>query len=167
MRLRQKASSMLIKKYLDQDSVKALDAYCSQDGHFYRQATGRNNWYFYLHEQADLPELFKEIRARITDTLRAGWKVQPILLDLLCELTDGGWVHAHTDATERGFQHIRYNILLSKPKEGGMLLHDGKRILMEEGDMYVLDTALRHGVTTMKGDKPYRLLSYGFLIPTS
>jgi hypothetical protein len=69
-----------------------------------------------------------------------------------------GYISPHKDWVEKGLKVVNLNILLKKPKEGGIILHDNKQVLMKENDMYELDASLLHGVSTVKEGKYYSLV---------
>ena len=90
---------------------------------------------------------------------------EPIYKDFCGFITDGGAIHEHTDANKNGLIHTRFNVMISKPIEGGIPIQDGKQILVEEGDVWRCDAGLiKHSCTEVKGNKPRIVLSFGFLL---
>lgn len=79
---------------------------------------------------------------------------------------DGAFTQRHKDKTEPGFVHVRANIMLKKPPEGGDIFIDDEVINVEEKDLWIILTNLEeHGSTPIKGGD--RLIySFGSLIPT-
>jgi uncharacterized protein YegP (UPF0339 family) len=61
-----------------------------------------------------------------------------------------GYISVHTDE-----KIINLNILLQKPKEGGFILHGNNKVIMQEKDMYLLDTSIKHGISTIKSNDEY------------
>ena len=72
------------------------------------------------------------------------------------------WVSAHKDWVEKNKQVNNFNILLQKPQNGGIILHDKSQVLLDEGDAYILDASLIHGITTVKGNKDFYSLLLWF-----
>ena len=89
---------------------------------------------------------------------------EPQLKDFYFEIHPNGYINTHTDGVYEGYKHLRCNILLQKPKEGGVIIEDGVAINMDVGDMFVLKTWLPHSVTTVKSNIKYKSFVFGFLI---
>lgn len=90
---------------------------------------------------------------------------EPKFKDLCGFITTGGAIHPHQDPDHNGKQHIRFNVMVSKPESGGMPVQDGVEMPVEEGDVWRCDASrVRHWCTPVVGSKPRIVLSYGFLI---
>jgi hypothetical protein len=70
----------------------------------------------------------------------------------------------HQDTTvDNDFIHNRYNILLSKAEEGGLNVHDGEEMDVEERAMWLCEASEKlHGTTRVLSEKPRIILSIGF-----
>jgi hypothetical protein len=90
---------------------------------------------------------------------------EPMFKDLCGYITDGGAVHPHSDPDHNGKQHVRFNVMVSKPEAGGVPVQDGVEIAVQEGDVWRCDASrVTHWCTPVVGSKPRIVLSYGFLI---
>lgn len=77
----------------------------------------------------------------------------------------GAFTHIHQDSAPKDFAHVRCNVMLKKPKEGGDPIIDGEILKVEEGDLWIVFSSLElHGSTPIS--EPYRIIkSFGALIP--
>ena len=73
-----------------------------------------------------------------------------------------GWIAAHKDWVEMNKQVDNFNILLQKPKKGGLILHGTSQVLLNNGDAYILDASILHGITTVESDDDYYSLVLWF-----
>lgn len=73
-----------------------------------------------------------------------------------------GWVSAHVDGLERNLQVMNFNILLQKPKQGGIILHNNSKVIMEEKDLYIVDASILHGLSSIKSNDEYYSLVLWF-----
>lgn len=79
----------------------------------------------------------------------------------------GAFTHLHKDFAPENYAHVRCNVLLEKPKSGGMPIIDGKVLDIDVGDMWIVLASLElHGSTPISG--PNRIIkSFGGLVPLS
>jgi hypothetical protein len=81
-----------------------------------------------------------------------------------CNLA-GGFVHPHIDKAPPGKWHIRCNLMLSKPLEGGVPIIENKLIELQEGDLWAfIPSQLRHWSSQVEGERKRFICSYGFLV---
>jgi hypothetical protein len=80
---------------------------------------------------------------------------------------DGAHTHMHKDPAPDGFDHVRCNVLIKKPIEGGMPVIDREVLDVDVGDLWlVIATREMHGSTPIKG--PERVIkSFGGLVAKS
>ena len=77
---------------------------------------------------------------------------------------DGAFVHEHQDKNEDGLAHVRVNVMLKKPRQGGNPILGGKELNIEEGDIWLCRAgAERHASTPIYGGERL-ILSYGGLV---
>lgn len=80
---------------------------------------------------------------------------------------DGAYVHEHLDPSELGFEHVRCNLMLKKPKVGGNPVIDGEEIDVPEGALWLCISSLeKHGSTPIIGGERL-IFSFGGLVPTA
>lgn len=90
---------------------------------------------------------------------------EPMFQDMCGFITNGGAIHPHRDQDHNGKQHVRFNVMVSKPESGGIPVQDGKEIGVEEGVVWRCDASrVMHWCTPVVGSKPRIVLSYGFLL---
>jgi len=78
------------------------------------------------------------------------------------KIKPNGWISAHKDWVEKNKQVNNFNVLLQKPKSGGIILHNKSQVLLNVGDAYILDASILHGVTTVKGNMNFYSLLLWF-----
>lgn len=107
-----------------------------------------------------------EVRKQIITAFNLEGKQQePLYKDFCGFITEGGFVHKHKDPNKNGLVHTRFNVLVSKPNEGGKVFIDNKEVVVEEGGVWVCKAGLyEHWTTPVIGDKPRIVLSFGFLL---
>lgn len=76
----------------------------------------------------------------------------------------GAFTHLHKDTAPDNYVHVRCNVLLEKPKSGGMPIIDGKVFEVSVGDMWLVFASLEfHGSTPISS--PFRVIkSFGGLV---
>jgi hypothetical protein len=112
------------------------------------------------------PEEVWAIKKQIMDTYNLNEaKQEPLFKDYCGYITEGGAIHQHTDPNEGNLIHTRFNVMVSKPLEGGEPIQNSVVIDVKEGDVWRCDAGLvKHWCTTVVGSKPRIVLSFGFLI---
>jgi len=111
------------------------------------------------------PEVW-EIRQKIFDENGLhGLDIEPMFQDFCGFITSGGAIHPHQDSDHNGKKHVRFNVMVSKPEQGGVPVQNGLEIAVEEGGVWRCDSsAVQHWCTEVVGSKPRIVLSYGVLI---
>jgi hypothetical protein len=112
-------------------------------------------------------ELVKRIKDRIIEIEKIkNWKEEPYFNDAIGINEEGGSIHTHIDPNDADYIHIRYNIILSYPLEGGHSIYNGKiNVLKEKLVWRCVAGKVLHGSTPVIGIKPRITLTLGFLIP--
>ena len=83
---------------------------------------------------------------------------------------EGHQVHEHQDPAMMGqdYIHTRFNVLISKPEEGGMPILDGKELKVEELQVWMcFASEYLHSTTKVVGKKDRIMLSFGYDIHRS
>jgi hypothetical protein len=117
-------------------------------------------------EQFQPPAEVWEIKREIVEAHGLHDAVQePIYKDFCGFITAGGAIHPHQDNDHGGRQHVRFNVMVSRPEAGGAPVQDGVEMAVEEGDVWRCNASrVRHWCTPVVGPKPRIVLSYGFLL---
>lgn len=80
---------------------------------------------------------------------------------------DAAAVHLHKDPAPKGFHHVRCNIAIEMPSQGGHPILDGKTIEIESGDIWICFASIEaHSSTPIKGGQRVTL-SLGALVEQS
>jgi hypothetical protein len=112
-------------------------------------------------------ELVKKIKDRVIEIEQIkDWKEEPYFNDAIGINEEGGSIHTHTDPNELGFVHVRYNLILSYPLDGGHSIYNGKMNILKEKMVWrCVAGKVPHSSTAVIGKKPRVTLTMGFLIP--
>lgn len=126
---------------------------------------GRGRQFGILQDLKAPPEAW-EIKRQIVESFGLRDAAQePVYKDFCGYITDGRAIQPHQDCDHNGKQHVRYNILVSKPIAGGMPVQGGVELEVGEGDVWRCDASrVQHWCTPVVGVKPRIVLSFGFLI---
>jgi hypothetical protein len=77
----------------------------------------------------------------------------------------GSFTHTHIDTAPDGLVHVRCNVLLEKPAEGGMPVIDGEVLDVDVGDLWIVLASMEeHGSTPISSPKRV-IKSFGGLVP--
>jgi len=92
-------------------------------------------------------------------------KQEPMFKDFCGFITEGGAIHPHKDPNDGSLVHTRFNVMISKPIEGGEPIQNGVVVKVNEGDVWRCDAGIvKHWCSPVVGGKPRIVLSYGFLL---
>jgi hypothetical protein len=77
---------------------------------------------------------------------------------------DGAFVHQHKDGAPEGYHHVRCNIALEMPEEGGCPILDEKTVTVSKGDIWICFASIeRHSSTPIRNGQRL-VLSLGSLV---
>jgi hypothetical protein len=136
----------------------------AQESHTAFRPNGFGRQYGVLQELTP-PDAVWEIKQQIVEAYGLhDAEQEPMFKDFCGVITDGGAIHPHQDQDANGKQHVRFNVMVSKPLAGGMPVQDRTEMAVDEGDVWRCDASrVRHWCTPVQGAKPRIVLSYGFL----
>lgn len=111
-------------------------------------------------------KIVESIKKRIIDIENIDeWELDPTFKDAIGINREGGAIHTHIDPNIDGHTHVRYNVLLSCPEEGGDSIYDNKiNKLVEKMVWRCVAGVVEHGSTPVVGKKPRVTLTLGFQI---
>lgn len=135
--------------------------------YFKKNYNGPHRFYFIIQEShLEIPELFFNIKERILKNENINsYELEPVYKDMITFITNGGFIHKHTDPTPNGYDQIRFNLLLSKPTKGGEPIYDGNVLSVEERDYFKYYVNIKeHSTNVVIGCKPRITISYGILV---
>lgn len=120
-----------------------------------------------LDENLNPPDIFFDIKKRILsqENIVDNYINDSTYGDYIGFITDGGKIHYHNDPTITGYDHVRFNLFLSVPEEGGFPIYNGITIPVKVGD-YVKCNASKeyHECQMVKGNTPRIVISYGIYL---
>lgn len=111
-------------------------------------------------------ELVSTIKKRIVEIENIeDWILDPTFQDAIGINKKGGAIHKHTDPNIDGYTHVRYNVILQYPKEGGDSIYNGKINKLQENMVWrCVAGKVEHGSNPVIGDTPRITLTLGFQI---
>ncbi len=159
------------REFLSIDEHAALLGWAEQrfsQGHLIPNAMGRHRYYKrYEENDHEVPDLFWNVRSRAVATFGVSdFEDEPGFKCFLGCNTEGGTVHRHTDPSPPDKHHVRINLMISKPRNGGEPIIDGKVLDVEERDLWCFfPTVLPHESSPVVGNRNRMVISIGILVP--
>lgn len=128
---------------------------------------GYNKWRGLLYKLTDIPKCLYEIKNKIIELENLhDYLIKPDLNDYIDYMIEGAYVNNNTTNNSNGLVHVRYNVFIQLPDEGGHHIYARQKIFLEERMYVACKSGLdNHNMTTINGDKESIILSFGFLIP--
>ncbi len=84
---------------------------------------------------------------------------------LMNHYKEDAFTHIHQDESQEGHIHVRANVMLKKPEEGGDIIIDDNTYQIEVNDLWlVLASMEKHGSTPIKNGERL-LFSFGASVP--
>lgn len=155
---------MILTSFIDNKQISELNDCLNKIRHLESQANGELARFTLLSRLNELPICVNDIRNKCL-SITGHCLREPMFQDFLIRILPNGFVNIHTDSSRDGYKHIRFNILLQKPLDGGNIIFDRQKIEQNVGDCFVLDASIEHGVSKVRGNISYRSIVFGFLIP--
>jgi hypothetical protein len=123
---------------------------------------------FILEDDLDFPyDTIQNIRNRIVEIEGLkNFKEPRRVKNFFAEYGKDSECVLHRDPVfEKDFNHVRYNLMLSKPDSGGQTIHGNDFLDIDERVLWKCFSGdLRHGSSLVMGYKPRSIISMGFLI---
>jgi hypothetical protein len=120
-----------------------------------------------LHDIENSPlDIVDIIKKRIIEVENIkDWVLDPTFKDAIGINRKGGAIHQHTDPNLDGYTHVRYNVILQYPEEGGDSIYNGKINKLQENMVWrCVAGRVVHGSTPVVGNKTRITLTLGFQI---
>jgi len=130
-------------------------------------ANGYNRYKKHLDFFPNVPSVFDEVKQRIIKKENLyGYRQEPIFRDSIAYMLDGGKLHLHKDPNRDGLIHVRFNVYVQIPEQGGYPIYGNKLCTLTERT-YICCVAGRdfHECSQVVGKRERIMISYGFLIP--
>jgi hypothetical protein len=111
-------------------------------------------------------DIVKKIKDRVIETEKINdWILDPRFEDAIGINREGGSIHQHVDSNVDGYTHVRYNVILSYPEQGGHSVYNGKINELKERMVWrCVAGKIKHGSTPVIGEKPRITLTLGFQV---
>ena len=122
---------------------------------------------FYMFDKNTLPAFIKGIKDQIElhYKIPKGSHQEPCYKDFIGYITNGGQIHRHKDPNKGDLMHTRFNILISKPLDGGNPIINEKILNVSESESWVCVAGkYEHFCQKVLGEKPRIVLSFGYLL---
>lgn len=112
------------------------------------------------------PPAFEAARLRLQRVLPFKEIVrEPMFGWYLSSIGEGGAVHQHMDPAPPGHRHLRCNVFVQLPDEGGFPIIDGRvQPVAERCFLCFFPSSLMHGSQPVAGPRRRVLCSYGYLV---
>jgi hypothetical protein len=135
----------------------------------YFKSTGYNRWFQFLQCFDDLPPCIWDIKQKIIQKENLyGYEREPILMDSIGYMIDGGQLHLHTDPNPLNSDliHTRFNVYVQLPTKGGFPIYNGSTLKLKERTYICCKSGIDlHCCEKVEGDRARIIISFGFLIP--
>jgi len=129
--------------------------------------TNGEHRFFSRVEKLKENELINELQTRLCTLIGVDYIEEPVLKTYLSFIEAGGFVHKHVDTynLQEGYGHIRCNIMLNKPDDGGNPIIEEETIMVGNGDAWYFRPDLyEHYTDVVGGESPRIIISIGVLI---
>lgn len=111
-------------------------------------------------------DLIQNIKQRVVDIESIEeWIPEPMFSDYIGYVSAGGAIHLHKDKNQLGYVHVRYNVILSWPEQGGESIYGDSINTFKEKTVWRCEAGnVPHASKAVEGDRPRITLSLGFMI---
>jgi len=149
------------------EQLLLLDWTFKNEHKFIPNCLGPYRKYYPFDNDQETPSLFFEIKERIIKKEKIKkWYPEPDIGNYIGWISNGGVIHRHIDSNPDYGNHIRYNLFLSVPNEGGYPIYNNQVIPVKESQYIRCNSGLYfHESQKVIGDKPRIVISYGFILP--
>lgn len=130
------------------------------------KVTGFNRWRCILENAPSYPDCIDEIKERIIfkESLE-DYQQEPLYKDAIGYQTDGGQLHEHIDKNVGDLIHVRFNVYVQLPYEGGYPVYGNNLYKLKERTYICCRAGIdHHYATQVRGTRERVILSFGFLM---
>ena len=137
------------------------------EGQLITNVAGPHRYHRNSAELAEVPPEFGAVLRAMEERFGlVGAQVEPLFGHMVALQEPGAYVHMHRDPAVPGLRHVRMNLMLQVPDEGGMPIIDGVEVPIAPGQAWVFRPyKYVHGTTLIWGARPRVNLSFGWLVP--
>ena len=143
----------------------------TRNNYQYFTCTGKNKndprYRQFLDFFGEIPPIFYEIKNRIMDKEDLHkYQQEPLFRDSIAYAQHGSQLHRHTDPNRFGLIHVRFNVYVQLPYQGGTPVYGDTNIYLKERTYVCCRSGLdSHHAEKVIGERERIVISYGFLIP--
>jgi hypothetical protein len=125
--------------------------------------------YTLIDSDTEIHPLVHTIRKRIEE--KEGltpYSREEKIKDFMAIISPGGYIYKHTDPNnyDKKLLHIRFNVFISTPKEGGKTYYAGQEVETKEKCYVLCRSGIDEHWTEPSDDDNYRIsFSFGYLLP--
>jgi hypothetical protein len=132
-------------------------------------ANGADRAYLKTQLLPERPALYRQICERIERRLAlSGFEQEPMFGWYLSIIDRGGAVHSHLDPVDSRRRHLRCNLFVQLPDQGGYPIIQGKTYPVANGDLLAFfPSERRHRSEGVQGTLSRIICSFGYLTPLS
>jgi hypothetical protein len=151
---------------LDEDEQKIIVDWVKKNYKTFKP-TGYHRGMNSLQNYSDVPECIWNIKQRIVE--KEGLeneKQDPFFKDAVGYMWEGGSLHKHTDPNIENLIHVRYNVYVQIPYEGGIPVYNNIRCNLKERTYICCRSGIDyHWCEKVIGERERIVLSFGFMLP--
>jgi hypothetical protein len=150
----------------EEERIFLLNWISENEHKFFSNDFGPHRKVHFFDFNSEAPSLLYEIKDRIIERENIKkWYPEPMLGNYIGWISNGGFIQRHTDPNPKDGDHIRYNLFLSVPHQGGLPIYSDKIISVKDRDYIRCNSGLEfHQSQIVVGDKPRIVISYGFIL---
>ena len=129
---------------------------------------GPGRTYEKVNALPETPAIYHEVRHRLQDMLGLERDIapEPMFGWYLSVISEGGNVHPHRDPTTEGKRHLRCNLFLQLPRQGGLPIIERRPVTVEPRSLLAFYPSERwHSSQRVIGNLRRIILSFGYLVP--
>ena len=158
------------KDFIENEGKDSILNWVQNNEHlFQKNVNGENRKFYRIKNDCEIYNFVWDLKKQIIELEKIkDWKEEPIYSDFIGINYKGGYIQSHTDKNEEDYTHLRWNLILSYPLEGGHSIYDGVTNILEENMIWRCVAGKHtHASSPVFGDKPRITLSLGFLVNNS
>ena len=128
---------------------------------------------FKIKKTNNIPSCIDKIKSKCINVTKEyfsnAFRADNVFDDFILNIKTNGWIEEHIDVVDSKITNvykdafiIRFNCLVNKPKKGGNIVHNKNTIIMDEGDIYIVDSKYPHSVSQVL-EGSYRSVVFSFI----
>jgi hypothetical protein len=118
-------------------------------------------------ELSNVPSTYHDVRYRIQEAMNLGpdARPEPMFGWYLSIISAGGAIHVHTDPSRPNRRHLRCNLFIQLPEQGGHpIIEDHVQVVRERSLLAFFPSERRHASEPVHGSRWRVVCSFGYLV---